>query len=907
MKGQTLAHYTIEDRLGEGGMGVVYRATDTRLGRPVAIKVLRGEAMGDSERKKRFVQEARAASALNHPNIVTVYDINAADGVDYISMEFVPGKTLDQHIGRKGLGLGEALKYAIQITDALAKAHAAGIVHRDLKPGNIMITEEGNVKVLDFGLAKLMEPDQPSEETATMAPVPRTEEGTIVGTVAYMSPEQAEGKKVDARSDIFSFGSMLYEMITGQRAFQGETRMSTLAAILNREPKAVSDFHTAIPGDVERIIGRCLRKDPDRRIQTMVDLKVALVELKEESDSGRLVSGFAPAAAPAKRRLVWVAPASALLALAIAGLLAWRTWPRKAPVTGLILTRLTTDSGLTSDPALSPDGKLVAYASDRGGSGDLNLWVQQVTGGKARQLTKNPADDREPCFSPDGNNIAFRSDRDGGGIYLISTLGGEGEERLIAKDGRGPRFSPDGKLIAYTVGHGGGQLVSPGTGSIWVVASTGGVPRRLGAELDSAAFPIWSPDGKRLLFQGTKRGPPQLLDWWLVPLDGGEIVQTGAIPALRQQGLSAIETGGWLADGNRIVFSARMRDSTNLWQIALDPSTGKATEAAQRVTSGTGLETQPGTLPGGAGSRLVFSSLRESHEIWGLPGDADQARVTGPMKRYAEGVLPALSADGHTMAFVSSRSGDSQVWLTDLLTGKEASLTATATNKATLSVSPDGSKVAYTEGGNGRIHVIELGAGGVPAGGEKVLDGVGAAVGWSADSKKVLVVAPRSEGSRSTWFDLASGTATLAGTYPGQAARSSLSPDMTWLLHGAQAGPGRDKLQIVRLQGAGEPIQVTDGSSFEARARWAPGGAVLYYISDRDGFRCLWAQRLNPATKRPEGEALAVSHFHDSRRSAMGMRVAQIDLAVSRNLIVFPLLERTGNIWMADLEGEAKR
>src|SRR5512136_1893954 len=292
MIGKTLDHYQITEKLGEGGMGVVYKARDTHLDRFVAIKVLPAEKVADPDRKRRFVQEAKAASAINHPSIVHVYDIDQSDGTDYIAMEYVEGKTLDQRIGRHGLGLSDALKYAVQIADALAKAHSAGIVHRDLKPTNIMVNEDGVVKVLDFGLAKLTEQIQ-DDESASTATVdgegkPITEEGVIVGTVAYMSPEQAEGKKVDARSDIFSLGSVLYEMVTGQKAFQGASKMSTLSAILHQEPKPVSGITPAIPADLEKLINRCLRKDPQRRWQAMADLKVSLDELKEDSDSGRL-------------------------------------------------------------------------------------------------------------------------------------------------------------------------------------------------------------------------------------------------------------------------------------------------------------------------------------------------------------------------------------------------------------------------------------------------------------------------------------------------------------------------------------------------------------------------------------------------------------------------------------------
>src|SRR5688572_10876857 len=253
MIGQTLGHYRNESKLGEGGMGVVYRAFDTHLDRAVAIKVLRPDATASPDRKRRFVQEAKSASALNHPGIVHIYDIdsvNLPDGpTDFIAMEFVPGKTLDQYIGKSGLSLNEALKYGIQIADALARAHAAGIVHRDLKPANIIVADDGRVKLLDFGLAKLTEAidGDPEGATATAAQKnPQTEEGAILGTVAYMSPEQAEGRKVDLRSDIFSFGSVLYEMVTGRRAFEGTNKISTLGAILHTEPTAASEISAGV-------------------------------------------------------------------------------------------------------------------------------------------------------------------------------------------------------------------------------------------------------------------------------------------------------------------------------------------------------------------------------------------------------------------------------------------------------------------------------------------------------------------------------------------------------------------------------------------------------------------------------------------------------------------------------------
>ncbi len=283
--GRTLTHYHVIEKIGGGGMGDVYRARDDRLGRDVAVKVLPAEFVTDPKRKQRFIREAKAASALNHPNIITVHEIAHDHDLDFIVMEYVAGKTLDQSIGPKGLRLPVALNYATQIAEALAAAHAAGIVHRDLKPGNVMITASGLVKLLDFGLAKLTESARgslvPSESQH-----PDSEEGRIFGTVAYMSPEQAEGKAVDARSDIFSFGSLLYEMLTGQRAFQGESKLSTLSAILHREPKPVCDIIVSVPPELEDLVRRCLRKDPARRFQHIDDVKVALLDITEESDAG---------------------------------------------------------------------------------------------------------------------------------------------------------------------------------------------------------------------------------------------------------------------------------------------------------------------------------------------------------------------------------------------------------------------------------------------------------------------------------------------------------------------------------------------------------------------------------------------------------------------------------------------
>ena len=379
MTGRTLLHYIIVEKLGEGGMGVVWKARDNHLDRFVAVKVLPADKVIDAERMRRFVQEAKAASALNHPNIIHIYDIAETEGEPFIAMEYVAGKTLDRLIGRKGLRLGESLKYAVQIADALVRAHSAGIIHRDLKPSNIMVDEHGLVKVLDFGLAKLTEPATGElGETATMRGPerPSTDEGTIVGTVAYMSPEQAEGKVVDARSDIFSFGSVLYEMVTGSRAFHGASKLSTLSAILKEDPKAVSSVVQDAPRDLEKVISRCLRKDPVRRFQHMDDLKVTLEELKEESESGKLAAPAVPARAR-RRTLAWILGPLVIVGVTVLALWLGRSRSNLSE-TAMIPIPLASNPGLQSVPTFSPDGNQVAFCWDGDKQDNTDIYVKLV-------------------------------------------------------------------------------------------------------------------------------------------------------------------------------------------------------------------------------------------------------------------------------------------------------------------------------------------------------------------------------------------------------------------------------------------------------------------------------------------------------------------------------------------------
>ncbi len=420
LTGRSLADFQVLDKLGEGGMGVVYKARDVRLKRLVSIKLLGRRQLADAERRRRFVQEARAASALNHPNIVTIYDIVHENGRDVIVMEYVPGKTLDQVIPRTGLALDHVLKYAVQIADGLAAAHAAGIVHRDIKPGNLIVNEAGLVKVVDFGLAKLSEPLSAGEASTDTAKS-ETAEGKILGTAAYMSPEQAEGKKVDARSDIFSFGAVLYEMATGRRAFTADTAAATLAAVIKEQPKPVSEVAPEAPRDLEKLISRCLQKQPDRRWQSMADLRVALSELREESESGARQAAISPA----QRRSRWRWAALALLTLVIAGAwLLWRYGARRPPLKPILTSKdvivLADFVNSTGDPVF--DGTLREALANQIENSNL---LRAMSPGQIRLLLadmKRPSDTR--ITADVANEICLRAGEKATLAGSIAALGG---------------------------------------------------------------------------------------------------------------------------------------------------------------------------------------------------------------------------------------------------------------------------------------------------------------------------------------------------------------------------------------------------------------------------------------------------------------------------------------------------
>ena len=701
MIARKVSHYELIEKVGEGGMGVVYKARDTQLDRMVAIKVLPADKVANPDRKQRFVQEAKAASALNHPNIVTIHEIGSEAGADFIVMELIAGRTLDHVIPRGGLKPAEVLKYAIPVADALARAHAAGIVHRDLKPGNIMIADDGQVKLLDFGLAKLSGLHDASDADLTRRESPETEEGRILGTVCYMSPEQAEARKVDGRSDIFSFGSVLYEMATGKRAFLGNSKISTLASILQGDPRPAGEIHSGVPRELEKIIRRCLRKDPAWRYQSAADLKISLCDLQREMESG--APEAAAHTAPQHRTRLWAATLALGLAAGASG--AWWLASRGDRHTSAYgpIKPLTTYSGLEYEPALSPDGNQVAFAWDGDNKSNFDIYVRLVEGGAALRLTTDPAPDLAPAWSPDGSRLAFLRDN---AIYLIPALGGV--ERKLLQFPRGSLYlsplswSPDGRFIAFS---GTEDTSAP---SVWIVSSESGEHHRASAPPKGYYFdisPAFSPDGRTLAFIRARDTYSRAVI--LQDMNGDGTTKGGQREATGYD--RSFQDLTWQADGRGLILSDKQGlEHYGLWRLTL-------AGALEPVSIDSNAVRWPSVSR--TGNRLAYEKRRTDFNIYRMDGPGpsggprpyDQCHVSMVVDSTAIDREPMISPDGRRFVFNSDRSGFNEIHMAEAGGAKQVALTALGpTSMGSPRWSPDGQTVVFDryENGHSMIYAV---------------------------------------------------------------------------------------------------------------------------------------------------------------------------------------------------------
>ncbi|HYH47363.1 MAG TPA: protein kinase, partial [Thermoanaerobaculia bacterium] len=502
LAGRTISHFRIGEPLGSGGMGVVHEAEDTRLGRPVALKFLAPELVREPAAKARFLMEARAASALDHANLCTILEAGESeDGLLFLAMPRYDGESLERRIARGPLPVEEALDIAIQAARGLAKAHEHGIVHRDVKPGNLFVTRDGIVKILDFGIAKLT------------GEVGYTRFGAILGTPFYMAPEQTRGETVDARADVWSLGVVLYEMLAGRRPFAGGSGAAVVHAVLHGTPEPLTHLRPEVPAELGRIVSRMLAKDPGQR---HADAAEALADLR--SALGLPTTGSLPPSAPRRprRRLAWAVLGAVAIAAGIAvGLLVWRRDGAAPDLLPGQIVRLTDLPGSETSPSLSPDGTFFVYAKVIDGNSDL--FLQRVAGGKPLNLTADsPADDGQPAFSPDGQQIAFQSEREGGGIFL---MGATGESvRRLTDFGFNPAWSPDGREIAVATEQAFDPRMRSALSQIFRIDVATGAQRSLAVE--DGVQPAWSPHGLRIAFWGVAQ-PGNRRAIWTIPVHGG--------------------------------------------------------------------------------------------------------------------------------------------------------------------------------------------------------------------------------------------------------------------------------------------------------------------------------------------------------------------------------------------------
>jgi Tol biopolymer transport system component/serine/threonine protein kinase len=817
-------------------MGEVYAARDTRLGRKVALKILRAVVDVDDSTRRRFGVEAQTASALNHPNIVTVFDIGQADGVDFIAMEFVEGQSLREIMSKGRIDIGRAVDWMAQAAAGLAAAHDAAIVHRDIKPENLTITATGHLKILDFGLAKLFEKQQTvlAAEQVTVSLTPAmTQVGAIVGTTSYMSPEQARAETLDGQTDIFSLGTVLYELLTGEKGFKGATVIDVLHAVLNTDPKPATELNPRLPSEMLEILDKALAKDRSRRYRHAGDFELDLRRFRHALESGTLASQRSSRDAGGTRRwsrILWVTAGTLLGATIVAGAwLADRNTRSETATTGLddvVVSPFTTDEGFESDPAFSADGERIAYVSDR--TGNLEIFVRQVSGGADINISQDAADDVQPSFSPDGTQLVFVSTRSGasglvfmgpntppkgGDIWVIPALGGNA--RRIAVGGNFPSWSPDGTEVLFT----SGPWFAP---RLYRVSAAGGEPREItlqfspGVSPGHLLYPRYSADGEWIAFSSPT-------DVYVVKAAGG--------------GVTAIALGQapiWGAGSRSIVYSSgNVGTNQSLWSIGFDPARGVASGAPRPLTVGRGADLHPTASKDGR--RIAFAATDVSTHIETQLFDAETGHPRGspaPLTTSRDQIyFFDLTPDGRGALFEVNRGPASTIWRARADGTMVQLISNTQYDHSNPLWSPDGTSIAFSrrstrdlqapfslwkmasDGANPQPLVERLGVNGLFT--------------WMPDGRGIIHTGP---GRQLYLLDLATRTERKLTDEAGIMPVVAVSPDGKWVVYQCVAGATID-LHAIPVEGG--PARILTANiqqdyhpSVSASGRW------VYYLPD---------------------------------------------------------------------------
>ncbi|UCF78051.1 MAG: serine/threonine-protein kinase [Candidatus Eiseniibacteriota bacterium] len=861
MIGETVSRYRILEKIGEGGMSVVYRAEDTKLKRTVALKFLSPRALGSKDEKTRFLYEAQAAAALDHSNICTIHEIDEAGDATFIAMAYVEGLNLRDRIESGPLDLDEAVGLGVQIAQGLQAAHEKDIIHRDIKSANIMVTPKGEAKIMDFGLAKL-----PGRVRVTTT-------GTTVGTVAYMSPEQARGEALDYRTDIWSFGVVLYEMVSGRLPFTGDYEQAVAYRILNEDPQPLSVVCPGVPPELDGIMGRLLAKRVEDRYQSVKELLSDLRKLKKQIEIQRYSTSRAWEFSRGQRRVLPTLSPPVILvgaaAIAVALVIVWLLIrDREGPIPPGQSLKVTSADAWHRQPEISPDGGRIAYVSDV--SGNPDVYVIDIRGGNPLQLTYSPAADEQPTWFPDGSSLAFVSGRGGRrGVWKVGQLGGS--PTLLLEAAEFPAISPDGRRVAFSRDEPGGNsriavasLANPSDVTVLTGDRDG---------LWDHRYPVWSPDGKEICY-ATRH------DVWIVPSTGGK-----ARPLT--SGGNMDSQPAWAPDGRHVYFSSYREGTLALWRVS------RKRGRSERVSLGTGWESEPSLCRDG--TKLVYSTRMQEEGI-AVRDMRSGEEVRASSLRDAS--MPAISPDRSKMVFISKRWGTKyDLWVQpleqDKPRGEPRRLTDHEGGASHPAFSPDGKWIAYY-----RIMDQERSIWTIPVSGGRPTrfseEATDVHPCWSPDGSMLAFASSREGGTHIWTAPVRDGSRTgparriTSGEVTAQA--PTWSPDGKWI---AFLGIHSNDMEawIVPADGSGPPQQVTQGARV-MRMRWdsSTGGLLVSGTWGRDEYTLSRVfldgretEDVGPVVQMPEG--------------------ALFDVSPDGRLLAYPWRNPTkGHVWVLEAE-----